>query len=448
MRLPTFAAAASAAAIALCADAALAQTAPVAPVAPAAAPDPAAVAQARTRADLSGDVAAVINDEVITSYDLRQRMLLLIVTSGVQPTEQNLPELQREALRGLIDERLEMQEIRRVQTKQKTKIEPSDKEIDDELSDLARGNNMKIEQLAHQLSLAGVSLSTLREQIRAQSAWRRYMGGRFGSDIKIGETQIKAVQTRISNAASKPQFLVSEILIDPQRVGGMEVAVNGANQLIEQIRKGAPFAAVARQFSSAASANSGGDDGWLVSGDMAPELQATLEHMQPGQLSSPVTTADGVYILLLRDKRAGSNTRLVDVKQAWAPLGPDASPEEVAAAEKTLGQLRARARGCDGFELKAAQFPGLQAGQTGDVDLTLLAPEFRTPLSEMKPGETSAPIRSRHGVHVAALCSARTGGPNDPSKTDIENRLYGEQLSMLSKRFLRDLRNSATVETR
>ncbi len=70
---------------------ALAQAAP-----PAAAPQPAGPSQ------LSEAVAAVVNDEIISTYDLAQRMRLLIATSGVQPTEQNLPQFQREALVGLV----------------------------------------------------------------------------------------------------------------------------------------------------------------------------------------------------------------------------------------------------------------------------------------------------------------------------------------------------------
>ena len=46
-------------------------------------------------------------------------------------------------------------------------IEPTDKEVDEELNDLARSNNMRLEQLAQQLANAGVSINTLRDQIRA-----------------------------------------------------------------------------------------------------------------------------------------------------------------------------------------------------------------------------------------------------------------------------------------
>ena len=308
-------------------------------------------------------------------------------------------------------------------------------------TDLARANNMKLEGLAHQLSLAGVSINTLREQVRAQIAWRRYMGGRFGSSIRITDDQIKATRARLNAAAAKPQFLVSEIYLDAQRVGGIDVARNGAQQLLEQLKQGAPFPAVAKQFSASASASNGGDDGWLVSGEMQAPVQAALQGLSPGELSAPVETPDGVYIFLLRDRRAGASSLMVNMKQAWTT---DTSP----AAEATLAALKSKVRGCDGFEEQAKKMSGLSYGETGEVDIVQLAPDIRTGLAEVKPGEATQILRTPYGAHVVALCSRRQGDSHEPSKTDIENRLYGEELAMLAKRFLRDLHNSATIEAR
>ena len=405
-------------------------------------------AQGRNPLAFTAHVAATVNDEVISTYDLQQRMLLLIVTSGVQPTEQNAPQLQREALRGMIDERLQLQEIRRVQTKQKMTIEPTDKEVDEELNDLAHTNNMRLEQLAQQLANAGVSINTLRDQIRAQVAWRRYMGGRFGSSIRIGDEQIRASLTRINAAAAKPQFLVSEIFLDSQRVGGADVALSGAKQLIEQLQQGAPFAAVARQFSSATSAAQGGDEGWMVTGDISPPLQAALDGMSPGQLSQPIETPEGVYILLLRDRRAGSSSTMINLKQALFPLAPGAPADQVEAAKARLEALSTKLKGCDDLEAQAAKVGGLKAGETGEVDIKELAPTFGEAVLPLKPGQLTPVIHTSQGLHLVAVCSKRQGGAHEPTRTEIENRLYGEELSMLSKRFLRDLHNSATIEAR
>jgi peptidyl-prolyl cis-trans isomerase SurA len=300
---------------------------------------------------------------------------------------------------------------------------------------------MKLDGLSRQLAAAGVSINTLRDQIRAQVAWRRYMGGRFGSSIRITDDQVRATRARLNAAAAKPQFLVSEIYLDAQRVGGIDVARNGAQQLLEQLKQGAPFAAVARQFSASASATNGGDDGWLVSGEMQPPVQAALQGLSPGELSAPVETPDGVYIFLLRDRRAGASSLMVNMKQAWTA---DTSP----AAEANLAALKAKVRGCDGFEEQAKKMTGLSYGETGEVDIVQLSPDIKTGLAEVKPGETTQILRTPHGAHVVALCSRRQGDAREPSKNDIENRLYGEELSMLSKRFLRDLHNSATIEAR
>ena len=72
---------------------------------------PAATARAAPQG-LSESVAAVVNDEIISTYDLAQRMRLLIATSGIQPTQQNIAQFQREALISLVDERLQVQELR------------------------------------------------------------------------------------------------------------------------------------------------------------------------------------------------------------------------------------------------------------------------------------------------------------------------------------------------
>ncbi len=66
----------------------------------------------------------------------------------------------------------------------------------------------------------------------------------------------------------------------------------------------------------------------------------------------------------------------------------------------------------------------------------------------LQPGQVSDPIRTDVGMHLVAVCAKRSSGAKMPSKTDVSNRLYAEQLSVMSKRYLRDLRNSATIEAR
>ena len=399
---------------------------------------------------LSESVAAVVNDDIVSSYDLMQRMRLLMISSGVQPTQENLPQLEQEALRSLIDEHVQLQELRRVEKAQKITITSTDKEVDEEIDQIARGNNANMTgaQLLAQLAAQGVGAETFRNQIRIDSSWQNWISGRYGSRLRIGEDQIKAFQRRSAESASKPQYQVSEVFIDAVRVGGMETAVNGAAQLVAQMQQGAPFPAVARQFSAAATAANGGDAGWISPGEMPPEVDAALEELRPGQLSRPIPVRDGVYIIYLREKRSGAKTALVDLKQVAYPLAADASAEQVEVANRALLALKPQITSCSTLEATASKVDGLVAGDLGEAEITDLAPAFQTAATALEIGQVSDPIRTEAGLHLIAVCGKRQSGGGAPSRDQIENRLRGQQLALISKRYLRDLRNSATIETR
>jgi peptidyl-prolyl cis-trans isomerase SurA len=397
---------------------------------------------------VSESVAAIVNDEIISTYDLGQRVRLLIASSGVQPTQQNLPQFEREALISLIDEHLQFQELHRVEKEQKFTIIATDEEVMDEIGDMAKQNNMSAQQFLNALAQQGVGADTLKQQLRAQISWQRWISGRYGSRLRIGEDQIKAVQRRLEADASKPQYEVSEVFIDAARVGGMQNATQGAQQLISQIQQGAPFAAVARQFSAAPTAANGGQAGWISPGEMPPEVDAALEQLRPGQLSAPIPVKDGVYIVYLQDKRSGSGATLVNLKQAAIALPAQASEADIQAAQAKLSELRGKIKSCADIETAAKGVPGVVAGDLGEAEIADLAPQFRDVAQTLSVGQVSQPIRTNVGLHLVAVCGKRSSNGPQLDHDQIENRLRGQQLSMIARRYMRDLRTSATIETR
>jgi peptidyl-prolyl cis-trans isomerase SurA len=396
-------------------------------------------------------VAALINDEIISTYDLQQRVRLMVLTSGVTPTPDSLQQIAQEALRSLTDEHLEMQEMQRIQKRQKdnkSKLIATDKEVDDEVTSLAKSNNLTYDQLKGSFAAAGVDINSLRDQIRTQISWQRLVGGMYGSRIRIGDDQVSTELGRLSAAASQPQYLISEIVLDPARVGGEPQAVSGAEQLIAQLQKGAPFPAVAKQFSAATTAANGGDAGWVSAAQEPAEVAQVLTNLRAGQLSAPIETSDGVYIIYLRDRLAASSQTMVDLKQMAIRLPKDATQDQVAAANATLEGLKPQVKGCASLDGLAAKTKGVMVADLGEAEINDLSGPFKTAAQTLKPDQVSDPIRTDVGLHLVAVCSKRSGGASIPSKTEIENRMYSEQLAVMSRRYLRDLRTSADIETR
>ncbi len=173
-----------------------------------------------------------------------------------------------------------------------------------------------------------------------------------------------------------------------------------------------------------------------------------LEGLRPGQLSAPIPTQDGVYIVYLRDKHAASTQMLVNLKQLAIRLPKDASQDQLASATATLTTLRGQAKGCADLEGLAAKAKGVVAADLGEAEISDLSGPFKEAAQTLSPNQISEPIRTDVGLHLVAVCGKRNGGANVPSKGDVQNRMYSEQLAAMSRRYLRDLRNSADIETR
>ncbi|WP_421728736.1 peptidylprolyl isomerase [Brevundimonas sp.] len=444
MRLST-----SVAIAALIAGSAVAQSAAPAPAAAQAAPPASAAAPAAAQApapsampdfELADGVVATVNDAIITGYDLRQRMLIIIAMSQVQPTEENLPAIQQQALQALIEERLQRQEIAKYPD-----LIVSDAEVDEELAAMAQEVGTTREQYMTFLERGGIRPETLREQLRTEAAWRQLVGGRFSSRSRVSRSQVEQALRQSSETASKPQYLVGEIYIEATRVGGQQAALDGAQQLVDQMVQGAPFQAVARQFSAAPSAIRGGDAGWVVQGTVQAPLQAAIEQLEVGQLSRPIPVEGGVYIIYMRDKRTGSTTSMVNLKQIMVEAPETASAADIAAATTRLNALRPQLT-CDNILQRATSEQGLLGADLGESDVANLAPQFQDIARSAEVGSVSAPIRTPLGLHLLAVCGRRVGGPDAPTYQQVESRLQNQNLAMLARRYSRDLRADALIE--
>ncbi len=410
---------------------------------------------AGTSAQIVQRIAAVVNDEVVSAYDLEQRVALISSSTGVDSSGEAGERLRQQVLRSLIDEKLQLQEAKKLE------IETEQKEIDEALSDIAKQNNLSVEQLTETLKGSGVNLDSLRDQIHAEIAWSDLVRRKFLSRVSPGDEQIDAVLARIEANAGKPEYLVSEIFLTVESPDDDEEVRRSALRLVEQLKQGAAFNGVARQFSQASTAATGGDLGWMQEGQLSAELDKEITTLAPRQISVPIRSSGGYYILQLRDKRAaagsGTSGTEVDLRQIMIPYSlekmltisdPQPTDPAVAATLKKAQEISREALTCADMERIQKSLGNTAMTDGGRIRLTDVPVSVRDAVSDLEAGHVSTPILAPEGVHVVFVCARESFDSKVLPRDLIEARLNKEALALRARRYLRDLRRDAVVEFR
>ncbi len=393
-----------------------------------------------SRSQMMEGVAAIVNDDVITTYDVEQRMRLLLASSNVQPTQELMQRIQAEAIRSLIDERLQLQEAAEYE------IAVTDEDVAQELDNLAARNNASAAAIEQDLARRGVDIDTLEQQLRAELAWQILVNGRFRPLVRVSDNQIDQALERMATNADKPSYRIAEILIEPRSQSEAQQALQF---IAQQLNQGVPFQQLAQQISRAPSAVDGGEVGWVRAGELRnEEIERALEGMNPGDIR-PVETREGIYFMLLLDRRRGVELERLELNQIFVPYGANAGDGAFEQASQQLTRGTRRVRNCEDIQEAAERIDGAIFQDLGLLPPSDLNAELRDKVINLNVGQITEPISLPSGAAIVMLCSRQDMATDAmPSREDIENRLLDQQLALYSRRYLRSLLDQATIETR
>ncbi|MCG8547069.1 MAG: peptidylprolyl isomerase [Alphaproteobacteria bacterium] len=392
-------------------------------------------------------IVAIVNEDVISAYDLGNRVRMVIATTELPDDPETRRRLTNQVLRNMIDERLQMQEANRLN------VRVTDKEIDDLLANLNQQNRLPPGSLEQLLERANVNVDALRAKLRAEHAWNKLIRQRLQSQVFIGDEEVEEELQRLKTVQHLPRHRVAEIFLAVDKPENDKQVLDLANRLMDQIRNGARFPALAREFSQSASAAVGGDLGWVTKGQLESVLDNRLQTMKQNEVAGPIRAVAGYHILLLIERvtpkaTAGGGAR-IDITQAVLPLSPNPTRQEVEAQLALAREVRGNVQSCDDMRGVIKSLNSPKSGDVTGVKLDSLPAEIQSSVTRLKVGETSEPIRVAEGVLLATLCRRDEGTASGlPTRTEIINRLGTQRFNLLVQRYMRDLRRTAFVDIR
>jgi len=275
--------------------------------------------------------------------------------------------------------------------------------------------------------------------------WQAVVTRRLRPQVQVTSEEIDEAVQRIAATSDQPQRLLAEIFLAVDSVEQEAEVRELAYRLHDEIKKGASFPAVARQFSQAASAGAGGDLGWVEAGQLPTELEQAVQALKPGELSEPLETLNGYYLILVRDQRQAPESAVTVLLKQILFVPASNSKAAVEAAARKAQDAAKKVTGCADVEAVAQEMGAAENVDLGTQNAAELPGQLRQIATSQPLGQASEPIQVPGGIAVFFVCERQDGGIN---RQLVEERLVREKLEVLARRYMRDLRREANIEIR
>lgn len=390
-------------------------------------------------------VVAHVNDDAITDFDLRQRITFAIKSSGLPDTPEMRQRLAPHILRQMVDEHLQVQNAKALG------LAPTDSEVSARVAEIERTAGMAAGTFKAYLQSIGVPFDIAAQQIKASIAWAKIVRRKVRPQVNVTDAEVDDALNRVRANVGKTEAHVAEIFVPVDRPDQADEARRSADRIVEQLRRGVPFAALAQQFSQGESARSGGDMGWVLPSSLDPALDAAVEKLPLRQASEPIRTPSGWHIVYVVDRRPFATARPDDVRlnlvQMTLALPVNASPDETNHAMAEAQKAMAAVHQCEDLHAQSRQLKGATAGDLKGVRVGDLRanPQMFEQIPKLQTGGVAGPFRVAEGLQVVALCS-KEGASGLPSREAISQQILLQKVEAGARRYMRDLRRTATID--
>jgi peptidyl-prolyl cis-trans isomerase SurA len=399
-------------------------------------------------------VVAVVNDGVVLESELDAQTREV----SARLVAQKVPLPDSAVLRAQVLDRLVLDEIQ-AQRADHAGIKVSDEQVNAALTDIAKRQNLTLEQLPEKLAADGVDYAGYRAELKREIARQVLRQRDVIERISITPHELdQYLDHQQKTASAANEYNVSHILIavaqdaSPAQIAD---AAKRARDIVERARAGDDFGKLALTYSQSETALEGGLLGWRRGTELPTFLADTIARMKAGEVSDVMQTSSGFHIVKLNDTRIAGGARIVQQVHLRHILLKPTEIEDDATVQQKLAHMREQILGGqEEFAVLArtnSQDPGsaVNGGDLGWAQPETYVPAFAAVAGELKDNEISQPFRTEYGWHIMQLLGRRDyDNTNEAAREKAFEALRDSRVEEATELWLQRIRDEAYVELR
>ena len=252
-------------------------------------------------------IIAKVGSEIVTSYELENKIKTTLLLSGEAINQRNIDEIKNLSLNSLINLKLKIEEIKRFQFKKDNQTR-----VDSYLNLISTKLNVSPSELKKTFLINQINFDQHIEQIKTEFLWQNLIYEIYSKKINLNEGQILLeLNKTIQNQKLIEEYHLAEIEIKISNDSQTNDVENEIKNYINQFG----FENAANKYSISNSSINGGDIGWVNSTALSEEIRIIVKNLKVGNFSQPRRTTDTMLFLKLLNKRRISNIDKLNIDE-------------------------------------------------------------------------------------------------------------------------------------
>ena len=242
-------------------------------------------------AKIENNIILKVENEIITNYDIKNKILRTLILSGQEINQKNINFLKEQSLNDLIFQKLKKIELERFN------FQNDKAQINNYLRTISSDN---IDLLKERFKQSDTDFDLYLKEIEINFKWQKFIYKFYSNKIELDENSIQIeLKKLIENKSDLEEFRISEIEVSNYNKSESEKIITNIKKQIEENG----FENTALKISNSSTASKKGDLGWINGKSLSEQIYKILNKLKIGDISNPIKRQDSILFLKLNDKR-------------------------------------------------------------------------------------------------------------------------------------------------